>query len=92
MPGVRAAARAARNRGVEADPLSRPRARSHHTGDLVAEDEWTAQRCVADAAFLEPVQIGAAKPHGLHLKQEFAVGWFRRRFLVEAQVMPVVQT
>ena len=84
-------AAAARDRGVERNPLTRPRSRLDHADELVAEDERPGQNDIADGALVEPVQIGAAEPDGGDAHEDLVVARRRHRLLVEPQVALVME-
>jgi hypothetical protein len=83
---------AARDRGVERNPLTHARPCLDHADELVTEDERLGQDDVADGAFVEPVQIGAAEPDGGDTHQDFVRVRRRHRLLVEPQVALVVES
>ena len=82
---------AARDRGVEGNPLACPRPRLDHADELVAENERLRQDDVADPALVEPVQVGAAKPDGGHAHEDLVFAGRRHRLLVQPKIAPVVK-
>jgi hypothetical protein len=83
---------AAGDRRVERDAFTRARPVSDDADELVPEDERALEDSVPDAAVLEPVQVGTAEPDGADAQEQLVVRGRGGRLVVQAQVVPVVQT
>jgi hypothetical protein len=72
-------------------PLTRA-PRLDHADELVTEDERLGQNDIADGAFVEPVQIGAAEPTAVTRTRTSVRVRRGHRLLVEPQVALVVES
>ena len=76
---------------VEHDALTGARAGRDDAGELVAEDEWSVENRVTDAAFEEPVPIGTAETDAADAYENLSGLRLRVRLLVQPELTRRVQ-